>query len=51
MNDIKSETPCNGTEILMGGENIEEKLNASGIYYLSTNPVPPYAKEISQNFS
>lgn len=44
MKEIYSKTPCKGSQITMGSDNFEAKMNASGIFYLSTNEVPPYSK-------
>lgn len=44
MQEIYDKTPCNGTEILMGGEDFEAKRNASGIYFLETNAEEPFSK-------
>ena len=45
MNEIKNEIPCNGTEILMGGDDIEAKRNVTGVFFLSTNDEPPYSRQ------
>lgn len=33
---------CNGTEIVMGGDEFEEKRNMTGIFYLETNAESPF---------
>lgn len=44
MDQIRKRTPCNGREILMGGDDFEAKRNTSGIYYLETNDSAPFSK-------
>lgn len=34
---------CNGTDIVMGGDDFEEKRNLTGMFYLDTNEKSPFA--------
>jgi pancreatic triacylglycerol lipase len=44
IDEIYNETPCNGTEFIMGGNDYEGKMNTTGIFYFDTNEDPPFAK-------
>jgi hypothetical protein len=41
--EIRLKVPCNGSEVLMGGDDFETKRNISGIFYVKTNDESPFA--------
>lgn len=44
MQSIRDKAFCNGTEIIMGGDDNEAKMNESGIFFLATNENSPFSK-------
>lgn len=48
MQDILEKNVCNGTEIIMGGDDSTSKINESGIFYLSTNENSPFSKLMNE---
>lgn len=43
MQQIRDNVVCNGSEIIMGGDDYEGKRNMSGVYYLPTNDEAPFS--------
>lgn len=43
MQNIHQQSPCNGTEVLMGGDSFEAKRDVSGIFFLRTNGDSPFS--------
>lgn len=43
LDEIRNRTFCNGTEVLMGGDEFSDKRNLTGIYFLETNDKSPFS--------